>query len=284
MYPFHAKHFTRFLRFLPILVLLGACQSAEEKEQAAIRRANEVRTAVTRKLDDHVETLPLAALPHPHYPWEDRVVGGFPRLTHDFFRCRGNAENPPLVQIDASGEELSYEDCRGSLAHSLPFIDGKETVYPILIELLNWLQAKTEKRVVITSGHRCPKHNTYVDPSKGNQISKHLIGAEVSFYVEGMEEQPEQLIGLLEEFYAEEEQSSLREFRRYSGSTNVRTQPWFNKEVFIKLFQADEGRNGDNTHTYPYVSIQVRWDRASDKQVAYTWKGAHFGYFQWIAY
>src|SRR5688572_14981430 len=109
------------------------------------------------------------------YPWEEGKVGKFPKITKEFFRCKGSLLNPPKPDADCGGK------------HSLPLIHQKENVYSILIDLLNYLQQKTQKRVVITSGHRCPQHNTYVDPSARNQTSKHLIGAEVSFYVQGLE-------------------------------------------------------------------------------------------------
>ena len=31
------------------------------------------------------------------------------------------------------------------------------------------------------------------------------------------------------------------------------TIPWFNKEIFIKLYRKSEGRDGDNRHPYPYL-------------------------------
>ena len=62
---------------------------------------------------------------------------------------------------------------------------------------------------MITSGHRCPEHNAYVDPATENQYSKHMIGAEVSFYVQGMENQLEEVLQHVFNYY--------KETQRYKG-------------------------------------------------------------------
>lgn len=46
----------------------------------------------------------------------------------------------------------------------------------------------------------------------------------------------------------------------------------------MKVSQASEGRNLDNQHPYPYVTLQVRYDRATGQPVSYTWKQANQGY------
>ena len=92
----------------------------------------------------------------------------------------------------------------------------KEFVYPILIDLLNEVQAKTRGKVVITCGHRCPVHNAYADNSSYNQNSKHMIGAEVDFYVQGLESPPEEVFELLMSHYKEnpryQEEKAYSEF------------------------------------------------------------------------
>ncbi len=171
-------------------------------------------------------------------------------------------------------------DCGGGTRHGLPVIGGKEGVYPILIDLFNYVQKKTGKRVIITSGHRCPQHNAYVDSSKTTQTSKHQIGAEVNFYVQGMEDRPLEIIGLLMQYY--QETPGIKENQPFSRYTKpdalVATPPWMNKEVYIKLFQKDEGRNFDNRHPHPYIDIQVRFDRSKSERVVYSWEKANKGY------
>lgn len=195
------------------------------------------------------------------YPWEEGKVGDFPRITKDFFRCKGNRLNP---------SKGSFRDCQGD-AHGLPLQEGKEHIFPCLLEILNHIQEKTQKRVVVTAGHRCPQHNTYCDPSNTN--SKHLIGAEVDFYVEGMENEPEEVLKLIKEFYKGQKEYEI--FQKYErAGLNVSTPPWFNKEIFIKLYKEGEGRNVDNQHPYPYLGLQVRYDRKKDKPVVFDPKQA----------
>jgi hypothetical protein len=60
------------------------------------------------------------------------------------------------------------------------------------------------------------------------------------------------------------------EFKRYEKEdVNTRTPPWFNKEIFVKLFMADEGRDFDNQHGFPYLSLQVRFDREKNEKVRF---------------
>jgi Peptidase M15 len=207
--------------------------------------------------------------PPPAYPW---VKNSLSPVTKYYFRCKGCSANPPHTY---EGETI--KDCGGFHKHSLPIKDKKEFIYPILITLLNHIQTATGHKVIVTSGHRCPKHNTYLDPTTNNQTSKHLIGAEVDFYVEGMENNPQAIVEIIQDYYKGTEFAS---FKRFEGKTNVSNPPWSNKEIFIKLFKSDEGRNCDNTHPHPYLSIQVRYDMELKEPVTYTWAKANRGYYQ----
>lgn len=218
------------------------------------------------------------------YPWERGLTGNIPRITKEFFRCKGSNLNPVHTE-QQKGELVRYFDCGGAEKHSLPLRENKEFIYPILMDLLNYIQTKTMKKVVITSGHRCPEHNVYVDSSIPNQFSKHLIGAEVSFYVQGLEDKPESIIKHIQEYYKVtpkyEGQSDFIEFKRYEkDDVNVETQPWYNKEVFVKLFKKKEGRNFDNRHPYSYISVQVRYDWDTKEKVIYTWDLAFHNYLR----
>ncbi len=201
------------------------------------------------------------------YPWEDKHVGGFQRISKEFFRCKGNPLNPVVVQERGEREPLYYRDCKGR-RHGLPVKNDEEFVYPCLINLLNYVQEQTKKRVVITTGHRCPMHNAYSDYTPYNWGSKHMIGAEVDFYVEGMEDQPEEVIKILMAYYKDDEEYAA--FTRFDNEgLNIATSPWYNKEVFIKLYKANEGRDFDNQHPYPYIGVQVRYDRDEEKRVVF---------------
>lgn len=215
------------------------------------------------------------------YPWESD--SNLPRITKEFFRCKGNPLHTPMIDLSDPSQLVTCTDCDGGTRHGLPVIQGKEGVYPILIDLLNYIQKKTGKRVIITSGHRCPMHNTYVDLSKENRTSKHQVGAEVDFYVQGMEDRPQEIVGLLMQYYQEtpqyQNQKDYQTFTRYEKSdVNVAIQPWMNKEIYIKLNQKNEGRNFDNRHPHPYIAIQVRYDREKNERVVYDWQKANKGY------
>lgn len=247
----------------------------ERTEWKKIRRQNCKADPIYRESgDEFCRIQPPEHVCRALYPWESEAK--LPRITKDFFRCKGNPLNPVLE--DSSGR---LADCDGYTRHGLPIIHGKEGVYPILIDLLNFVQKKTGKRVIITCGHRCPAHNTYSDPSKENRTSKHQIGAEVDFYVQGMEERPQEVVGLLMQFFQESPayrgDKESQEFKRFDKS-DLGVQPWMNKEILIKLFQKLEGRDGDNRHPHPYLSIQVRYDRDAKERVIYEWARANQGY------
>jgi len=244
-----------------LFLLLSGCTCEEKK----LRKQNLRGDYLIRNHDEYFFTPPP---PQPRtretYPWEDKYVGGFPRITKEFFRCKGSPLNPVVVQERGEKEPFYYRDCHGGRRHGLPLKEGQEFIYPCLIDLLNYVQEKTEKRVVVTAGHRCPIHNTYCDYTPYNWGSKHMLGAEVDFYVEGMEEETEKIIELLMAYYKEP-------FERYKREgLNVSTPPWYNKEVFIKLYLPEEGRNPDNPHPYPYIGVQVRFDQEEKKRVVFS--------------
>lgn len=217
--------------------------------------------------DFHYVLPPLKANPAPEYTWRGSS-SSLPPITKEHFRCRGSSTNPPKGDL---------RDCVGCCKHSLPIRDGNEFIYPVLIELLNEIQRQTGRRVVIIAGHRCPEHNAYVDNTPQNLLSKHQIGAEVSFYVEGFEHSPEKIVELIINTY-----KVNSAFKRYEKEdTNVSTPPWFNKEIFIKLFKATEGRTIETNHKHPYLSIQVRHDRERDESVVYSWPLAHKSFYRY---
>jgi len=253
-----------------ICLLLSGCSRFEESEKEKQRHRNCHSELIYRNVGEtFYPTLTPEHTPRSLYPWEAEIH--LPRITQDFFRCKGRSSNLPLL---LEGVSQPTSDCDGR--HGLPNIGGKETVYPILIELLNHIQKKSNQRVIITSGHRCPIHNTYIDPAKQNQTSKHQIGAEVDFYVQGMEECPVEVAGLIMQYYQELSPAKngydIAEFQR------VGPKSWKNKEIVILLRDKEEGRNRDNRHPYPYLTIQVSYDKVRKEKVVYEWAKAHQGY------
>ncbi len=269
---------------LLLFCLCISCSSNDHKSPAA--QLQEVKGEYIYRLHDEYLFIaePPQKISFDPYPWEKGGIGNLPKITKEYFRCKGSNLNPVHI-VQQNGEPLRCFDCGGTEKHSLPLRDDKEFIYSILIDLLNHLQSKTGKRVVITSGHRCPEHNAYVDASPSNQHSKHMIGAEVSFYVHTFEEKPEAIIKLLQDYYKNNPkytgQKEFEEFQRYEkNDTDVTTSPWYNKEIFVKLFKKKEGRDFDNRHPYPYLSIQVRYDIATKEKVVFSWEKAHKNYLR----
>ena len=248
---------------------LAGCSPSEESRK---KYRNQKGEYIYRKQAESLWIPPAEPVPPTNYSWHKEQVGLLPKITKEYFRCKGSSSNPfHIVQKEEEIEKIY--DCGGAQKHSLPLQNGKEFVYPIFLELVNYIQLKTGKRIVITCGHRCPEHHRYADPSPENRYSKHMVGAEVAFYVQGMENAPEQVVRLIQGYYENERYRGKKEytfFNRYEkADTNVSTQPWYNKEIFIKLFSKQEGRNFDNRHPYPYISIQLRHDRDLNEKVIY---------------
>ena len=262
----------RFL-FLFIISALVGCSGLEKSEEKKVRSRNLSVAPIQRQSDESLFAVaPMEVKKRAPYPWEKRRVGSHLRITKEFFRCNGGVLSPP-IQIHRQGDFIYHLDCGGIERHSLPLRNGEEFIYPILIDLLNYLQETLDRKVIITCGHRCPTHNLYADPSKKGQTSKHLIGAEVDFYVEGLEQNPQAVLDTLFSYYNEPMLRTLT-------LTDTSTPSWYNKEIAITLYHATEGRDFDNDHPYPYISIQVRYDRDTKRPVQYNWHEAHNGYLK----
>ena len=267
------------------LWILAGCSGMEHSEQEKLKKLNAKREFIHRTHDEHyyVLQMPEHRVRGP-YPWEKAYIGKHPKITKEYFRCKGSNINPPHIDHKDPSRPANYFDCGGSpQKHSLSIKDDKEFVYPVLIDLLNYVQAKTGCKVIITCGHRCPVHNAYADNSPKNQNSKHMIGAEVYFYLKGMEQKPEEVIKILMNYYQEmsiyKGDQQYQEFHKLeNGESNLSTRPWYNKEILIKLYLKNEGRDFDNRHPYPYLSIQVRFDRELNEKVVCSWPKAFNGY------
>lgn len=273
-------------QLLTLVFFCCSCSSSDEQASNHLHNRNQKGEYIYRKHNESVATVELPEKTEPKiYPWNKGESNHFHKISKEYFRCKGSCLNPcQTVQI--KGETIRQCDCNGSNKHGLPLKDDKEFIYPILINLVNHIQETTQRPVVITCGHRCPQHNTYADPSPTNQYSKHMIGAEVSFYVQGLENQPEKIVSIIQNYYKNDPQhrgnKEYEAFQRYERKdTNTAIEPWYNKEIFIKIFGRKEGRNFDNRHPYPYLSIQVRHDRETNEKVTYSWDKASRNYRRW---
>lgn len=274
------KKDTACLLFLSIGFILGGCSNSPSSLPSNPPKGEYI---FRRHDESFVQIEPMTPLKRAAYPWEEDWHCNYPKITKDFFRCQGSSLNPVhLVQKDK--EILRFYDCGGAQKHSLPLRDQKEFIYPILIDLLNYIQTKTGKRVVITCGHCCPDHNAYLDSSSSNQASKHMLGAEVDFYVQGMEQKADHIIDLILAYYREQAKyKGLKEFEEFKRSEkqNLGIPIWYNKEIYLKLFRKNEGRDFDNRHPYSYICIQVRYDWEKSESVSYSWDKAFRNFHRW---
>ena len=248
-----------------------------ESEIKRIRKNNETSEKIYRLQNEKLFSVDeTKSVERPRYPWEDRTMSGLLKITKEYFRCKGSSGNPERT---VGGKH--FRDCEGIDTHGLPFRDGKEFVYPILIELLNYLQEKTKEKAIITSGYRCPIHNSYVSAPEKNATSKHQVGAEVNFYVQNFENTPQEIVKILMQYYQDEKNSSFNPFHRcISNPKGLKHSGWYNKEVIIRIHEKDESRDFDNRHPYPFISIEVRYDRDTNSVVSYDWNEAYKGYLR----
>lgn len=255
-------------------VFLFSCSGLEKSEKEKIKKANLTFQPILRKQNEFtIKELDKTLVPREKYPWEKEMIGRLPPVTKEFFRCRGNSINPPIQLAFEDEATKVVRDCGGIDKHSLPVRDQKEFVYPVLVEILNEVQKKLLSKVVVTCGHRCPEHNRYSDPSKLGAISKHQIGAEVDFYVEGFETKPQEVLQTIKQFYQEHSRyQGQKEFLNFSlvGKTKLE-----NKEILAYINDKQERRDFDNRHPYPYITIELKYDFDQKKKIEYSWKEAN---------
>lgn len=252
----------------------------DQSENEKVRKYNEKKEAIYR-LDQEkfFVDLDIQEKKREKYPWEDFSEGAILKITKEYFRCKGSDMNPP-IKVERGGEEIL--DCGGLDKHGLPFQQNKEFIYPVLLDLLNAIQLKSNSMVVVTTGHRCPTHNRYADPSKLATTSKHQLGAEVDFYVEGYEEKPLEVVKWIMDYYQENQNSEYNRFFKCQKNPEGLKQPgWYNKEIFIRIHDKTEGRDFDNRHPYPYITIEVRYDSQKSEPVVFDWEKSIKNYLRY---
>jgi uncharacterized protein YcbK (DUF882 family) len=242
-----------------------SCSSIEKSKKYEIKKKNAKAEFILRRSNSYTFSIPKPVVQKREaYPWEEEKVENLSPITKNYFRCKGSKLSPTLQD-----SKDTYYDCHGN--HGPALIHDKEGVYPVLIDLLNYIQQKTKKRVIITSGYRCPTHNLYADRSNENQSSFHLIGAEVDFYVLGLEDRPYEVLNLIFEFYKDKKgyrgKKEYEQFARLGKDSSCSTLPWANKEIVVKFYKKNEGRDGDNKHPFPYICVSVKYDRDRKEDV-----------------
>lgn len=257
-------------------MILFGCSRMDQSENEKIRKYNEKKEMIYRLDREQVfASVPNEPMKREKYPWEELPMGVI-KINKEYFRCKGSDINPP---IKGGGEEIT--DCGGLEKHGLPFRDGQEFIYPMLIQLLNHIQEKSQSTVVITTGHRCPVHNRYADPSRIMQSSKHQIGAEVDFYIEGYEDKPLEVIKWIMDYYQTNENGEYsRFFRCQKNPEGLKHPGWYNKEILLRIHEKNEGRDFDNRHPYPYITIELRFDRHKNEPIIFDWDKAMKNYLR----
>lgn len=253
-----------------LALFFSSCSGLEKSEKKKIKEKNYLSETIHRSHNEYTFSIEPPTLANkPLYPWDSKMIGDQVPITKEFFRCKGIDSFQPILIKGPSGSSTFIQDCDGIDSHSLPIKEGKEHIYPILIELLNLIQEKVNQKVVITCGHQCPTHQLFSNPDHKPSSSKHQIGAEVDFYVEGMEANPEEVLKILENYYMKKEHIEM--FGKLVSSVGG----FSNKEIAVKIVNSNEGRDLDNNHPYPYLSLQVKWDRFTKTAVSYSWYEAH---------
>ncbi len=250
-----------------------SCSGLERSEKAKIKSLNVQKEKITRSEDDiayHLVTPKKRGA--KAYFWGNKVASNLPKITKEYFRCKGSYKNPPIHLHKNSSNEKYLLDCNGFDEHSLPVKDEKEYIYPALIELLNYVQENSLKQVVITCGHRCPKHNLYTEINATR--SKHLIGAEVDFYVLGLQAQIGNVVEIIKKYYE-------NRHKEYGPLVNTTSNSFENKEIRLKVRSSKEQKDLDNQHPYPYITIELKYDRDTKKAVHYSWKISHQSVMKW---
>lgn len=254
----------KFFFILPLPIAFLSCSGIEQSEMQKIKKLQ----AHKEKVTPLEMQSPLMSFEHKKrvlkpYFWEKTIDGNIPKVTKEFFRCKGSITNP-LAKVK-SGQSVVFQfDCRGIDDHSLPLRDGKEFVYPALIDILNDIQQQAKSKVIITSGHRCPLHDAYVLGFRSN--SKHQIAAEVDFFVEGYKNSPEKIITMLNSYYKKTSFGPLRK---------IGEKVFENSEVICRIVYDREKLIFDNKISHPYLTLELKYDRASQSKVVYNWNAAH---------
>ena len=276
------------LRLFSVVVLLcffaTGCSQMEESEKDKLRSHNEISEKVFRLDEEHFfHSNEVVVRSREAYPWEPKSLAVDKKITKEYFRCLGSAQNGKKLHTKKNGERVELSDCGGMQKHGLPYRDEKEFIFPALIELLNYIQESVGHAIIITSGYRCPTHNLYCDTSKQNTTSKHQVGAEVDFYVEGFEDAPLEIVRWIMHYYTDHEELDFHSFRECRHNVKgLKCPGWYNKEIVVNIKQKNEERDFDNRHPYPYITIELRCDRDNDnKSVQYNWHEANSGYIRY---
>ena len=275
MYPINVFEQMIIKKEALILILafsLYGCSGLEQSEQEKIKKTQALSEPILRYRDEkfHAICFPEQKI-RERYSWENTTAHKFPKITKEAFRCKGSGSPKPKI----SRENLAMFDCQGADKHSLPIYEDKEFIYPALLEILNELQDQLKRKVVVTAGHRCYKHQTFLLGTTTGAVTKYVLGAQVDFLIDGIEASSGKIIDCLQEYY-KRVFPDQKEYQLEKSVIGV----WHNKEISMRVYAKHEGRNEDNTHDLPYLSIELKHDRVLDKKIQVNYQQALSGYYR----
>ncbi len=155
-------------------------------------------------------------------------------------RCTGKT-----IFFQNEGKSQKLKDCE--LGQS-----PKLTMNPQITTLIEKLRCLYGDKIVITSAYRNKKHNlyswAYVYKKTGNKrvvskTSKHQLGRAIDFYIK--------------DFNFQKHKNVVPQLHKWAGFFSKKIRGSKNK-IWVKVYQANEGRDPDNLHSSPYIHIELR--------------------------
>src|SRR5690349_14225028 len=87
-----------FTKALVCLVLVG-CSGLQQSQQRKWRQLNAKEEKIARHhADRHYPITTPRLHVREKYPWELAYLGKHPKITKEFFRCKGSGLNPPRLE------------------------------------------------------------------------------------------------------------------------------------------------------------------------------------------
>lgn len=254
-----------------VLCLFTSCSGMQESERYQLRRANETRVQISNveyrpcsnkvncKQDYNVDALT--------YPWEISLPCGIESITINDFRCKGSVSHKKKASKGRS-TSVYIMDCN-SESHSLPLRGGKEYVFPVLIDMCNYVQQELKSCVKIAAGHRCDAHSRYQLASLRNVGSRHRACALVTLYVENCSDTPEKVVDSIASFLASDCYKRDNIFKTsckyiHQGTKNARLT---SKEFDVGIASQEALQDSEHLSAPYYITIKVLYDYEAKSSV-----------------
>ena len=207
---------------------------------------------------------PILMKKRDKYPSYVPITEAIRPITKEHFHCKGTHNNA-IVSHNIDGKKKFFQFCDGIYTHSLPLIEGNQTVLPHLIELLNYAQNKIQTTIHILSGHRCYIHQQYLSSNQKELTSLHQLGAAADIC---FDQAPSyELPTLVEAILSWYETSSLPGAR---FSTNNEKTRWSNR--YITLTYHTTTQLPSTHYKGPHITVEVKVDPETRKPITYSYR------------